>query len=865
MTNTVVFTWTAPPHGQTPSSGLNYNLRVGTTPGGIDVVSPLADPTNGLRRVAALGNVGPATRALLIDLPQGTYYWSVQAIDPAFAGSPFAAEGTFTITNARPTISPIPSQVVAPLTPTPPIAFTIGDVATSASNLVLTANTSNPNIVALTNIVFGGSGSNRTVRITPGASGVATITVTATEAQGAFASAYFIVNATAFSLIASNFVPVQNSFVAWGDYNNDGRLDVLIGGNTNGNAQLPPVTQLYRNDGNGVLTPVATGLPGVTFGSAAWGDFNNDGYLDLILTGTTNNGQASGAISRIYRNNGDGTFTDIGAGLPGVEYSAVAWGDFDNDGRLDLLLTGTTNGDSSGAIARIYHNNGDGTFSNSVSLVGVYQGAVACADFGGNGNLDLLLAGQSPAGEGIAWVYRNNGNGTFTQAATFTGGFYSAAAGDFDNDGRPDILLAGENSTPFAAVYHNDGNFSFSNIGDNLQGGYFASAAWGDFDNDGRLDILLSATINTGPSGAFTSIYRNTGSTIRSQSFSNYSTTLPPNYRGTVAWADCENDGKLDLLLPGTVGGLVNGSPLLQTMLLRNNAGVADTPPAAPTALSATRSNTVVSLSWGKSTDAQTTNSNGLTYQIRVGSTPGGIQIESPGSDPVTGYRRLVQRGDASSNQWWLANLPPGTYYWSVQAIDPTFAGSPFAAESTFTVLPSPVANPDTISTASNTPAILSETNLTLNDVDLNGYPLTVISVNSNSATKGTVTLTNGTVTYTPPHNYVGNDVFTYAIADGQSAPATGTVLVNIDINWLALKLVSGPAIVNGNYVVWMTGIPGLTYTLQAASNVNGPWIKVQNVTAPTADQGFGMGAFEVSQPMAGSTQQFYRLVYPPY
>src|ERR1019366_2967774 len=223
--------------------------------------------------------------------------------------------------------------------------------------------------------------SNCTIRVAARTNGISVITVTVTDAQGAFASDNFTVTAGQFTLASTNFIQVQNSLIAWGDYNNDGRLDVLIAGATNGYTGIPfpptirPVTQLYRNDGNGVFTPVATGLPGVTRGAAAWGDFNNDGYLDLVLTGSTNN-YFTGEISRIYRNNGDGTFTDIGAGLPGVYGGAVAWGDFDNDGRLDLLLTGTTNGTASGAISRIYHNNGDGTFSNSVTFPGVYLSSV---------------------------------------------------------------------------------------------------------------------------------------------------------------------------------------------------------------------------------------------------------------------------------------------------------------------------------------------------------------------------------------------------------------------------------------------------------------------------------------------------------
>ena len=883
LTNAVVLTWTPPLDSQTTSSGLNYNLRVGTTPGGMDVVSPLADPTNGTRRVAALGNVGPTNRALLINLPQGAYYWSVQAIDTAFAGSPFAADGMFAITNSRPTISPIADQYIAPGTNTPsaPIACAVGDAETDAGNLVLSVRSSNTNVVALANVVFGGSGSNRTVRIVARTNGISFITITVTDAQGAFVNDYFTVHAEQFTQLSNNLVQVQNSFIVWGDYNNDGRLDVLIAGATNGNTGSPfpfplqPVTQLYRNDGNGVFTPVVTGLPGVTRGSAAWGDFNNDGYLDLILTGTTNNA-TSGALSRIYRNNGDGTFTDLGAGLPGVYSGAVAWGDFDGDGRLDLLLTGTTNSSFSGAVSPIYHNNGDGTFTNKFSLPGFTASAVACADLDGDGRLDIVVCGLNTLGNAVTAVFRNNGNGSFTQATSLTGISSGAVAiGDFDNDGRPDILIAGyTGSTATTLLYHNNGNFNFSSTGVSLPAARLSSVAWGDFDNDGRLDILISGSSTLtlpATAGAFTRIYRNTGSATLSQSFTNFPVSLPTNYSGTVTWADFNNDGKLDILMAGTDG--VNDklqTARSQTFLFRNNNNVANTPPSAPTALAWTRSYPFIKLAWARSADAQTTNSNGLKYQIRVGTAPGAMDIATPESDLTTGFRRLVQTGDASTNQWILANLAPGTYYWSVQAIDTAFAGSPFSTESTFSVLSSPIVNPDAFSTPLNTPVTFPAAKLTLNDFDPSGLSLYVAGVSPTSAMGGTVSLYGipGTllVSYTPPTNFSGNDTFTYTASDGQSAPAAGVVTVTVGSGGtISLNIISGPVMAGGNFVVGFAGIPGLTYTVEATSDLGGPWTKVANLTAPTTDQGLGVGGFEFTEPAGTNATRFYRTVYPAY
>src|ERR1019366_3853891 len=186
----------------------------------------------------------------------------------------------------------------------------------------------------------------------------------------------------------------------------------------------------------------------------------------------------------------------------------------------------------------------------------------------------------------------------------------SLAVGDFDNDGRPDILLTGSTtSSTFTGVFRNSGNFIFSNIGVNLSAARLGSVAWGDFDNDGRLDILISGTTSFSippTSGAFTRVYRNTGASGQG-AFTNFPVNLPTNYSGTVTWADFDNDGKLDILLAGT-DGVLDRFQLArsQTALFRNNNNVSNTPPTAPTALVSTRSNNFVSLTWAKSTDAQT-------------------------------------------------------------------------------------------------------------------------------------------------------------------------------------------------------------------------------------------------------------------
>lgn len=407
---------------------------------------------------------------------------------------------------------------------------------------------------------------------------------------------------------------------AWGDYDGDGDLDLVVQGSTTQTLPYQPVTTLYRND-DGTLVPVDAGLPGLHSGAVAWGDYDLDGDLDLLLTGVA---APELYLTEIYRNDGQGRFTAVGAGLAGTGYGDAAWGDYDGDLDLDVVLTGAT---GSGIQTAVYENRrGDG-FVRVAVLEPLVSGSVAWEDADGDGDLDVLLTGARfgrPWMQGHTQYYRNDGSGRFTPVdAGLTGVLTGTAAwGDYDDDGDPDILLIGLRDAlggRVAEVYENDGAGSFTKRS-LLLGVGFVAADWGDYDGDGDLDLLAGG-------------FRSDGLTV--------------------------------------------------TMLYENRRLPLRPPPTAPERLHAMVESGRALLSW----DVPSTVPD-ATFNVRVGTEPGGSDVVSAMADPVSGRRYLAGPGNAGRRAFHqLEGLPDGTYYWSVQTLNGSYAASPFAPEGRFSVV----------------------------------------------------------------------------------------------------------------------------------------------------------------------------------
>jgi len=402
------------------------------------------------------------------------------------------------------------------------------------------------------------------------------------------------------------------------------------------------------------------------YGSVQWGDYDNDGDLDILATGDNEESRTF-----IFRNDNI-EFVDINPEIGYFDsYSSACWGDYDNDGDLDVFITGGWN-------SKLYRNDGQDTFTDTENEFGMLASSRAVwGDYDKDNDLDLLLTGDT--GGGMILYFYINHDGDFEEIEFANMGLATGSVdwGDYDSDGDLDILIMGFNNyiEPDARIYRNDGNNIFHNIYAGLPPVALGTASWGDCDNDGDLDILITGKLSG--CGAFASnVYENMGN----DNFNDISAGLTNAERSCAAWGDFDNDTDLDLIL---TGGNYSGGRF--THIYRNDMSLPNILPDAPQNLAADFVNNEVILTWDPGFDAQTPES-GLSYNIRIGTSPNEYDILSPMAHIENGFRKINARGNAGNNtSWKLNNLEPDvTYYWSVQTIDNTYQASEFSEEQSF-------------------------------------------------------------------------------------------------------------------------------------------------------------------------------------
>jgi len=272
-----------------------------------------------------------------------------------------------------------------------------------------------------------------------------------------------------FTSLNAGLLPAEQGEINFVDFDGDNDLDIAY---TGYNSDDSDITKFYKNNGTGVFTEaIESNVPGMNWGRMKWADYDNDNDLDFLLSGYNN--ELDTFYTKIFKNNGDGTFVVSNANFFQCWLGDTEWGDFNDDGNIDLVISGT-GGDGTERHTYLYKNNGDGTFTQlDVAFPGVSHSSLEWADFNNDSTLDLFIVGETTTpGEGnsVSKIFINNGDETFTDSGVdnLNYSFYGDAdAGDYDNDGKIDLVITGylnPNYESASAVFKNTTDLNISEI-----------------------------------------------------------------------------------------------------------------------------------------------------------------------------------------------------------------------------------------------------------------------------------------------------------------------------------------------------------------------------------------------------------------
>lgn len=502
-------------------------------------------------------------------------------------------------------------------------------------------------------------------------------------------SIFFIINTAIYS---QNFERVPNvdlssgynGFASWGDYNSDGLLDIYVTGMDFGDRYR--YAEIYTNNGDKTFTlSKINSLPKVIYGDVAWGDYDNNGTLDLIYAGTKS-GFSEDNITQIYKNGGQSGFIEINHQLPCLGQCCLEWVDVNNDGLLDIYYQGI-NSDKEFELG-IYKNWGADDFRkeniNIESISGARGNgtvnAAKWADFDNDGLKDVIVALSSNDNFEFTF-YKNKGNFIFEKIDIGLPqlNYVSMDVGDINQDGLMDVVFSGSTkkylmgSDQYAKMYVlvNKGSLVFEESQSMYGVDVFQNTLeLGDMNNDGYADILY---YGSGPNFDELEIYLNNGN----RTFNYVSHTIPNVNSGGAFLGDFDNDNDLDILYYGRIKNINTGYDEEVTYVYENKSEIPNTPPQAPQSINILAIDNNLKITCTEGADDSTLASS-LFYNISIGTSENPNSLISGNS--ISKNLLFPHMGNMGQSKAYLyENFPEGNYKIKLQTIDHAFNVSEYS------------------------------------------------------------------------------------------------------------------------------------------------------------------------------------------
>lgn len=764
---------------------LTYNIYLGTSSNGNEIISSHSINSSGTRLISENGNVSLNTNWTIHDLPIGTYYWSVQAIDGSLVPSSFAIENSFTIgTEIAPNlISPVSNAINQEKDVL--LTWSKGNSITKYWLEVSTDTLFNSKFVVdsnLTDTIFQITNLPLNQIFYWRIKGKST-------GWSSYSETFHF--RTLYPFVESGFISGSYSGkVRVGDINNDNSLDFAL---MNYNSSSSTNNAFYFRD-NGTFSKTGTysiikeSLSNVEFEFA---DFDADGDLDFFVSGYEDN--ISTPYCNFYQNDGNGTYTPFASWFVANRRIAaykIRWVDYDNDGDLDFVVNGKM---SDGTVKLISLKNTGSSFdidNNGIpESTGFY---FSFGDLDNDGDQDLII----PQSNSI--ILYSNTNGVYTNSGKL---YYKAnlpmtslEIQDVNSDGLNDIIGTVRNTSTGKysqmQILFNNGNGSYSELATGLPSVLVSSSSrymLFDFNNDNQLDILVSGEFER--SVSLGDKYYSTKLFINSNYHFSDSTCGLENHYGFFDLGDLDNDGDKDLIFSGVRYNEYGVKDSSFSKIFYRTSGdnilQSNTVPYPIQGMYVTESNDEITFNWNdlefRSSSIVVNNS----FDLRVGSYSGGNDIISCNLHSQTGKKGLTGIGNVGYNKKWTMKKKDSVldYYWKVFPVDNNFEGpSEQFSENKFSLSNSSSlleANNDSLEILINDSTIFD---VKSNDISENNNTFSVVSIIKLPNNCNLKLLPDNKVKIVPYNSFLGFDTARYVIVNEFGIADTATVYITVSL-----------------------------------------------------------------------------------